>query len=186
MDQAQLLEFLLDVLERQRLRYAIVGSHASMAYGELRLTNDIDVLVDLSAQSLPEFCAAFASPHFYVSEDGARHAVLKGGTFNIIDPDGGQKIDVFVPASSYDRAQLDRAISMPISATRHAMFVAPEDVIIKKMDYFREGGSEKHLRDITGILKMLGPRVDLEWVSAQAAAMGLDGIWSAIRKRMGE
>jgi hypothetical protein len=36
--------------------------------------------------------------------------------------------------------------------TYEANFAAPEDVIIKKMEYYSEGGSEKHLRDITGML----------------------------------
>jgi hypothetical protein len=44
MDQAELLRYLLDTLDRQGLEYAITGSHASMAFGEARLTNDIDVL----------------------------------------------------------------------------------------------------------------------------------------------
>jgi hypothetical protein len=31
-------------------------------------------------------------------------------------------------------------------------FVAPEDVILGKLIYYNEGGSDKHLRDIAGIL----------------------------------
>lgn len=41
-----------------------------------------------------------------------------------------------------------------------AGIAAPEDVIIKKMEYYREGGSEKHLRDITGILLTTGADID--------------------------
>ena len=70
MDQAILLSYLLDVVERQKLLYAIAGSHASMAFGESRLTNDIDVVIGLSPATLAPFCAAFPFPEFYVSEDG--------------------------------------------------------------------------------------------------------------------
>ena len=31
-------------------------------------------------------------------------------------------------------------------------YCPPEDVIIKKLEYFREGGSQKHIQDIQGIL----------------------------------
>ena len=184
MDQAELLVYLLDVLERQKLRYALVGSHASMAYGEQRLTNDIDVLVDLSPGTLVPFCNEFPQPPFYVSDDGARYAVTHGGTFNIIDPGGGQKIDIFVPSSDFDRSQLDRAAPLPISPTRQAMFVSPEDVILKKMEYYHEGGSEKHLRDITGMLKLLGPRIDHDSILRRAAKLGFQSIWAAIEQRM--
>ena len=71
MDQADLLRHLLDTLERQDLEYAITGSHASMAFGESRLTNDIDVLVALPHGYLHVFLAAFPAQTFYVSEDGA-------------------------------------------------------------------------------------------------------------------
>ncbi len=43
---------------------------------------------------------------------------------------------------------------------REAWFISPEDVILQKMNAYDEGGSDKHLRDITGVLKTLGPRVD--------------------------
>jgi len=48
MDQAELLRHLLDAVEGQGLEYGITGSHATMAFGEARLTNDIDVLVALT------------------------------------------------------------------------------------------------------------------------------------------
>ena len=44
----------------------------------------------------------------------------------------------------------------------------PEYVIVRKLEYFREGGSEKHLRDIRAMLVVSGELIDrtalLEWV----------------------
>src|SRR5688572_18493193 len=122
MDQAELLRYLLDTLDRQDLEYAITGSHASMAFGESRLTNDIDVLVTLSPGYLHVFLAAFPAPRFYVSEDGARHAVRAGGMFNIIHPESGQKIDVIVPCDDFDRWQLSRTVRAPVFPGREARF----------------------------------------------------------------
>jgi hypothetical protein len=53
------------------------------------------------------------------------------------------------------------------------------------MVYYREGGSEKHLRDITGILKVSGDAVDRRYVSRWAEEMGLADIWRAILGRPG-
>jgi hypothetical protein len=50
-----------------------------MAYGEIRFTNDVDVVVDLTTATLRPFCNASPFPDFYVSEDGARSAAAKGG-----------------------------------------------------------------------------------------------------------
>ncbi len=65
-------------------------------------------------------------------------------------------------------------------------FASPEDVIIKKMEFYREGGSEKHLRDITGILKISGEEVDMRYIEEWAGRLGLVDIWEAIKNRVGE
>src|SRR5690349_2633068 len=180
MDQAQLLNHLLDAVERLGLPYAIAGSHASMAYGEARLTNDIDVVVALTPATLKPFCAAFPDSDFYVSEDGARTAAARGGMFNIIHPESGLKIDVIVPSSEFDRGQLDRAVSLPVFSGRTGRFAAPEDVIVKKMEAYQEGGSEKHLRDIAGILKAMGPRIDRAYIESASRRQGVDAVWRQI------
>jgi predicted nucleotidyltransferase len=41
------------------------------------------------------------------------------------------------------------------------MPIAPlEYVIVRKLQYFREGGSEKHVRDIRGMLDVSDARID--------------------------
>jgi hypothetical protein len=67
-----------------------------------------------------------------------------------------------------------------------AFVASPEDVIIGKMLYYREGGSEKHLRDITGILKVSGDQVDRAYVARWAAELGVTEIWQAVLRRLGE
>ena len=184
MDITQLLGFLVDVLENLRVPYAIVGSQASMAYGEARFTNDIDVVVALTAANLREFSAAFPDSDFYISEDGARMAVVRGGQFNIIYPESGLKIDVIVPKDESERAQLDRAIRRPTAAKRDALYGAPEDIILKKMEAYREGGSEKHLRDIASMVKVLKERIDRVYIERHALTRGYTDLWQAILKRV--
>jgi hypothetical protein len=57
-------------------------------------------------------------------------------------------------------------------------------VILGKMIYYRQGGSEKHLRDIAGILRIRGAAVDREYISDFARQLGLREIWDAILKRL--
>ena len=67
MNQAELLRYVIEVLESQKLTYMVVGSFASSLYGEARLTNDIDIVVNLRADAVDRLCDAFPSPEFYVS-----------------------------------------------------------------------------------------------------------------------
>jgi hypothetical protein len=49
-----------------------------------------------------------------------------------------------------------------------AWFASPEEVILKKLEYNREGRSEKHIRDSLGVLKVRGDRVDRGYIAEWA------------------
>jgi hypothetical protein len=175
----------VQVLERLRLPYLVTGSVATIYFGEPRLTNDIDVVVSLLPQRVAEFCRAFPTPDFYVSEDAAREAVEQRTQFNIIHPSSGLKVDVIVPPDTpFNRSRLTRAVRVKPASDYDASFASVEDVIIKKMEYYREGGSEKHLRDITGVLKTRGDSVNRAYIEHWAERFGLEEVWKAILARV--
>lgn len=187
MDQSELLRYAIEVLERLAVPYLVVGSIASSAYGEPRLTLDIDIVVDLGEDKLDSFCAAFPLPEFYVSRDAARRAIYVRRQFNVLHPASGQKID-FVVAGDDDwgRSQLRRARQERILPERDVFTGAPEDIIISKMRYYRQSEQEKHLRDIAGMMKVSGDRIDRAYVAHWAEKLLLTDIWHAILRRLGE
>ena len=106
--------------------------------------------------------------------------------FNVIHPASGNKIDFMIAgATPWSLAQLQRRKRIAISADHDAAFAAPEDVILGKLLYYAEGGSEKHLRDITGILKISGDSVDRQYISHFASDLGVLDIWDAVVTRVG-
>ena len=86
MEQSDLLRFVVSVLERLSLRYFVTGSTVTIFYGEPRFTNDIDIVVDLPADAVAEFCRQFPEDEFYVSADAALAAVGRHAMFNVINP----------------------------------------------------------------------------------------------------
>lgn len=84
------------------------------------------------------------------------------------------------------KAEFSRRRRSKVFSDQETNFASPEDVIIKKMEFYREGGSEKHLRDITGILKISGDAVDQTYISEWAIHLGLTEIWDAILRRLEE
>ena len=67
---------------------------------------------------------------------------------------------------------------------REIPFAAPEDVILKKLEYFREGGSEKHLRDCVGILKVQAGQTDDAYLAHWVTRLGLDAEWRLVTDRI--
>ena len=60
----------------------------------------------------------------------------------------------------------------------HALQVAPpEYVIVRKLEFYREGRSEKHLHDIRGMLRHSRDQVDFERLERMIADKGLGPEW---------
>lgn len=84
----------------------------------------------------------------------------------------------------FDRSRFARARLLRPAESYTAAFASAEDVIIKKMEYYREGGSEKHLRDITGMLKVSGGEIDEAYILEWAGRLELRAIWELIQQRL--
>ena len=185
MTQDELLRHVVGVLESLKLRYFVTGSIASIYYGEPRLTNDIDVVVDLSAESFSELRAAFPPEEFYLSEEAALRAIRTRGIFNILHPSSGLKVDCIVPEETlFNHLRFQRVRRVQAGDGLESSFSSAEDVILMKMEFFRQGSSDKHLRDITGILKLSGSRLDVNYIENWADQMGLETIWRTLRSRV--
>jgi hypothetical protein len=186
LEQAELLAYAVRALDEQRIPYLIVGSMASMAYGEPRLTRDIDIVVDLRSNQVEDLCAAFPADDFYVSLPAARTAVARGGQFNIIHPTSGNKIDFMMARhDAWGLAQLARGRRLELLPNVLASVAAPEDVILGKLLYYREGQSDKHLRDVAAMMQVSGDEIDAGYIARWAAELHVSDIWQAILARLG-
>ncbi|MBU1902376.1 MAG: hypothetical protein KJ573_02160 [Proteobacteria bacterium] len=183
----ELLEKIVKVFEHLQIPYLVTGSVASMAYGEPRLTNDIDVVAGIENRHIRNLIKAFPPDEFYISEDMIRDAIRYQNQFNIIHPASGLKVDVIIKQNTeFDSSRFTRTKRICPAESYQANFAAPEDVIIKKMEYYKEGGSEKHLRDICGILKISGELVDRDYISEWSHRLDLTEIWDAVQRRVDE
>ncbi len=157
MEQSELLVFLCQHLERIGVRYFITGSQATIAYGEPRFTNDIDVVVELNEGNYEEFCDGFPESEFYLNRETALQECCRQGMFNIIHPDSGQKIDVVVAKQDfYDQSRLERGIKIPIADDCIAVYSSPEDIVLQKMKWYRMGGANAIYEILRGFSKFEG------------------------------
>jgi hypothetical protein len=184
MEQSDLLRKLAAELERLGIQYLVTGSIATIIYGEPRLTNDIDVVAALRLDQVDALLAAFPPPEFFCSRDAILEAIRGCLQFNILHPASGLKIDVIVPEENeFNQSRFGRRARVPGGTNFDVWLSSPEDVIIKKLEYYKEGHSEKHVRDILGVLKLRGDQVNREYVSTWADRLQLSEIWREICKR---
>jgi len=56
----------------------------------------------------------------------------------------------------------------------------PEYVIVRKLEYYREGHAEKHLRDIRAMLAISGEQLDRALLNQWLQRRGLESEWRLV------
>lgn len=172
----------IEPLERADIRYAITGSVASMLYGEIRLTNDVDLLVWVGRESVAALLALYPERDFYVPPlDAALDEHRRGrGGFNVIHHSSGAKADVYFGSHfGIEGWSLHRRRRIDVDGLG-LWLLAPEAVIVGKLRFYREGHSPKHLRDIEGIL--LSTPIETETLAGFIDDEDLRREWSQVQR----
>jgi hypothetical protein len=143
--------------------YMVTGAVASIIYGEPRLTHDMDLVIELSAAEINDFISAFPSEEFYCPPSEVVLVEInrrQRGHFNLIHHMTGFKADIYICGQDkLHRWALEHRKNVGLAGEKY--WVAPiEYVILRKLEYYREGTSHKHLQDIAGMLELSSDQVD--------------------------
>lgn len=188
MPEPDLLELFIARLESAGVRHLVTGSVAATVYGEPRATHDIDLVVSLSASSRDALATAFPEAEFYVPPPEVIEAEARRdarGHFNIIHHASGLKADIYLVGDDELHAwAFGRALEYRIGDLT-VRVAPPEYVIVRKLEFYREGGSPKHLRDIRSMLAVSADLIDLASVEDWVRRRGLIDQWSEARSARG-
>ena len=180
-EQGGIFVTVLTALEQVQIPYMITGSIASVRYGEPRATLDMDVIIDMTPAQARQLARSFR-PDYYVDEQSILEAIQRRSHFNIIHGASGVKVDFFlVPSTPYAHVAFQRRTRDNLTAAFAAYFTSPEDNILGKLAYYREGGSEKHLRDIRGILLNMRDTLDMSYLDRWADQQGFGDLWDTVK-----
>lgn len=178
----QIFGSIIKTLEKERVDYMIVGSVASMVYGEPRLTRDMDVVVQLPPAVAKNFHQIFPINEFYCPPiEILTDAVLNSGQFNLIHHESGLKIDfVVLKKTPHALTEFQRRRKIALFENFEVFLASPEDVILKKLQYFKEGKSEKHLNDIRAILA--NQDLDIEYLDYWVNELSVRQEWDSAKR----
>jgi len=170
----------IEKLESAQIDYMVVGSIASIIYGEPRLTNDMDIVVTLKPEDTPKLLKIFDNSEYYVPPiEILSQEVINCGQFNIIHTNSGLKVDMIVlKKSDHATEEFSRKTKQDFLPNLEVFVATPEDIIIKKLVYYDEGRSNKHLEDIKGILA--NTPIDSAYLSRWIERLHLEDLWKLV------
>jgi hypothetical protein len=174
-EELEVLKIVTGRLEAAGIPYMVTGSFAANYYAVPRMTRDIDLVVDVTAGDADRLCALFESD-FYLDRDAVRAAIAGRGAFNAIHEAYVIKVDCIVRKDSqYRRTEFARRRRGSIEGQGLAI-VAPEDLIISKLDWMRETRSEVQLADVRNILRSV-PDLDRQYLAHWTERLGLGALY---------
>jgi len=151
--ESQVLQRVIDALEKYSIPYAIVGSTGASTWGLDRSTSDIDMITLVDGEHADEIISLISNEAFYVPESDARFALIHGGSFNVLHPEHGTKIDVFVAPLNDEFAQI--RLSRRVQSLVHgipAYVATAEDIVLAKLRWRLTTSSERQWSDCADLV----------------------------------
>lgn len=178
------LSKLVSVLDRFRIRFHLTGGVASVVYGEPRMTQDLDVVLDRDRvlDVRDEFLAALSSAGFHFSEALARRAIGSRQMFQLIDVDQVIKLDLYVRCLI--PGELERSVSTELFPGVELPVVSRSDAALSKLIWIHHG-SHRSRRDLRRILAG-ATREELDAVRRAAGEMGQSGLLDEVLRESDE
>jgi hypothetical protein len=172
MSQAEFLLQIAQWLGALGVPFMVTGSHSSGYHGHARPTQDIDIVIDPTADQLEQFLA-LVGDRYYLSPEAARDALQRRSMYNIIDFSGGWKADLIVwkdrPFSIEELRRRQpgqfQGASLPVAT--------PENGILSKLEWNKITPSERQLRDALHVAVVQWARLDLQYLRRWAPSLGV-------------
>lgn len=169
MSQVELLRAAVAMLDKAGIPYMVVGSYASAFHGEPRMTRDIDVVIEPTAETIKLLVDLVDRDRFYLGN--AEQAVRTGSMFNLIEPGSGWKVDFVVRKDRpFSKVEFERRFLTNIAGVE--VFVATaEDTMLAKLEWGAASGSDRQMDDVVAIAS--ATEVDIDYLSRWARELGV-------------
>lgn len=163
-------------LDAAGIEYMLTGSLALSFYSRPRMTRDIDLVIALDAQEAERLIGGLGVD-YHADLDAIKEAIGSSRPWNLIHLPSVVKIDLIPRKDTpYRRAEFERRRRVVLAGVT-LWIVSIEDLILSKLDWQRESGSEQQRRDV-GLL--LEAPLDRAYLERWAVSLGLDGLLKSI------
>ncbi|MCK4352306.1 hypothetical protein KAW65_02745 [candidate division WOR-3 bacterium] len=179
-------QVVLDVIEKlnqSNISYMLTGALAVNYYGEPRTTHDIDLVLEITendASTLVEFF----EKDFFIDNESIQIALHERSMFNIIHKEIGLKVDFWILGNDeFTCKEFGQRVKVKAIGTEMWLPKA-EDVIIRKLDWYKNSDIDKHYLDALGIYRIQKENLDIKYITNWVTKKSTLKIWQKIQEAL--
>jgi len=161
------------IFEQLNISYYVSGSVASSIHGEVRFTQDLDIAIYILSGQKQPFLEAIKD-EFYLNDPDFKVS----SSVNLINLKTLEKADLFLVnlQDEFSYSVMNRRQRIVINPPPYHLYVcSPEDIILQKLRWYNLAGNEsqKQWRDILGVLKTQGNKLDFGYLWEWGEKLGV-------------
>lgn len=177
-EELEILKLVTGRLAAAGIPYMVTGSIAVNFYALPRMTRDIDLVIEIDEREADRIVALFED-QFYVDPDMVSRAVATRGMFNVIHTASVVKVDLIVRKhTEYRRTEFARRRRIVVEG-QEIWIVAPEDLILSKLEWAKDSRSELQLDDVRNLLLSV-PDLDKDYLARWADRLGIGSLYCEV------
>ena len=151
-DQKLVLQDCTERFERLRIPYMLTGSMAMIPYAMMRMTRDIDIVVELRSTDAQRIIDEF-EPDYYVPHGRVREAISRQRMFNLLHQATVVKVDCVIRKDNeFQKNVFERRRRITLSGIE-LWIISKEDLILSKLNWAKDTKSEVQMRDVASIIR---------------------------------
>jgi len=184
MSQPELLKKVIQTLDAIGIDYMVTGSVASSLQGEPRSTHDIDIVIAIGEPAIATLLASFPAPQYHLDKDSINDAMRSHGMFNLIDVQGGDKVDFWLLTDSpFDRSRFNRKREENLFGMKVKVTSSEDSILMKLRWADLSGGSEKQFMDALRVYEVQLKNLDVAYIDMWAKTLLITPLWKRIKEQ---
>jgi hypothetical protein len=189
------LEFarlVLDALEAADVEYLIGGAVGLWAWGEIRTTQDFDLVITLPYDRIVPLSKELGRRNMLVPPDVIVDLLLQPEgdlPINAIHMNTQYKAELFLlrPGDRFREITLARRRLVDLGQPLGEVYVhSPEDLILNKIHYYSLSRQTKHVRDIASMMVVSPDLIDTDYIADWVTALGLTDTWQEMQEEIAD
>jgi hypothetical protein len=177
-DQESVLKDVTERFEKLKIPYMLSGSMAMVSYAMMRMTNDIDIVIEAKSEDAEKIIKEF-EPDYYVPQNRVKDAILRKNMFNLLHQTKIVKIDCVLRKDD-EFQQFAFSNRRKIKFTDFDIWtISRDDLILSKLNWAKKSRSEMQMRDVANIIRN---GYDKEYVELWAEKLGVKDLLEECRR----